>query len=152
METRPVIFVSSVLLLVPFMYGLTLLPEACAEPKDPNWGKTGTCKASDDTKRMSCCWREPDITNPGENLIWCQTCDNTPEGGNCGPVTLSEPTESMGVPPGDGVLQEPSNVPSNDSGPKLFEKGGGILQFKPTENNTGQDSGGFLDKPTLGER
>ena len=150
METRPVIFVFSVLLLVPFMYGLTLLPEACAEPKDPNWGKTGVCVESDDRKDMTCCWEEPDINNPGKTVTWCQICDGY--GNNCGPVHLKPSTGSMDTSPGGGVLQEPSNVPSNDSGPKLFEKGGGILQFKPTENNTGQDSGGFLDKPTLGER
>lgn len=130
MQTRPVIFVFSAVLLVPFIYAVSYIPEICAEPKDPRYDGASTCVLSDDMERMTCCWSEPDIMNPGESIIWCQTCDSG-YGGNCGPVSLKKSTGSMGVPPGS-VLEDPESNTTFAEG--LGPNFGGVLE-QPTENN-----------------
>ncbi len=122
MQTRPVVFVVATVLLVPFVYALSYAPEVCAVPKDPNFGKTGNCHfisggGSDDI--MECCWEEPDILNPGKTITWCQRCADSGDG-ECGSIYLKATGKDLVVPPGEGVLQDPST----DSGPLLPEKGG----------------------------
>lgn len=122
MQIKPPIFVVTVILLVPFVYGFSIIPDVCAAPKDPNWGKSGNCVV-EDSGDMMCCWDEPDLNNPGEFITWCQNCESNGE--NCGPVYLKPATPSTGIPPSGGgaeVLQDPST----GSDPKASE--GGFLE------------------------
>jgi hypothetical protein len=122
MQTTPVIFVFSAVLLVPFVYGLSLIPDACAVLKDPNWGKSGICGYTDDThKRTICCWEEGE---PPNTIKSCQVCDSdSSSDGNCEPVYLEKhSTGSIDPSPGGGVLQDPST----GSDPKASE--GGFLE------------------------
>lgn len=78
-------------------------------PKDPNFGKQGTCHiisagGSDDI--MECCWQEPDILNPGKTITWCQRCAELGTG-ECGSIYLKPTGKDLVVPPGGGVLQDP---------------------------------------------
>jgi hypothetical protein len=119
MQSKPPIFVVAVILLVPFVYVFSIIPDVCAAPRDPNWGVSGDC-FTEDSGDMMCCWDEPDLNNPGETITWCQTCESNGE--NCGPVYLKPATPSTGIPPsgsGGGVLQDPST----GSHPKASEGG-----------------------------
>jgi hypothetical protein len=68
--------------------------EAFAARKDPNWGKIGTCSASDDGKRTTCCWTVGKMT-------LCQTCrtDVVATGANCGSVTSELSNRPEGISP-----------------------------------------------------
>ena len=123
MNNNSVIFAVIVVLLVPFLYTASSLPDACAAPKEQGWG-TSTCKITDDEKYKICCWHEPD----GDMV--CQIC--APDGTNCEPPTVHNKGSKDLLPgrvPDVGVLQGPSS----DSGPKLPQKDGMVLS---TENNT----------------
>ena len=125
-------FVISSLLLVPFLYAFSSVPDACAAPREEGWGGK-SCVLSDDEKRKYCCWHEPD-----DDLV-CQVCDV--DGTNCdGPEVYAE-KGPKDIVPGEG-LQEPSRdsgpgeglqEPSRDSGPKLLQKDGMVFNL-PTEN------------------
>jgi hypothetical protein len=109
MQSRPPIFVVSAILLVPFVYGISAIDDACAVPKDPNWGKVGNCQiisagGSDDI--MECCWEEPDILNQGKTITWCQRCADSGFG-ECGSIYLKPSGKDIIAPPGGGVLQDP---------------------------------------------
>ena len=43
MDSRSVIFVVTAVLLVPFVYASSSIPDVCAEPQDPNYG-LGSCE------------------------------------------------------------------------------------------------------------
>lgn len=126
-------FVISSLLLVPFLYYTSSIPDACAAPREEGWGGR-SCGLSTDEKYKTCCWHEAD----GDMV--CQTCEV--DGTNCDPPTvekgskdilsggrLQEPPRDLG--PGGGALQEPST----DLGSKLLQKDGMVFNF-PTENKT----------------
>ncbi|HEY7777510.1 MAG TPA: hypothetical protein VIA09_03125 [Nitrososphaeraceae archaeon] len=140
MQRRPVIFVVATVLLVPFVYGFSVVPDICALPPDPKWGKQGDCwypeKNSD---IMICCWEIPDPKNPGKTQTACQTCDTSTKPKDCGDVVVLKPSSDTTGTPEGGILQEPASPtgnpqggpqggvlqdPSTDSGPKLPEKGG----------------------------
>ncbi len=59
MQTRPVIFVFSAVLLVPFIYSAFSIPGVCALPPDPNFGGSG-CKTTNEPGKhiQTCCWTE----------------------------------------------------------------------------------------------
>jgi hypothetical protein len=129
-HTKRVIFMILPLLFVPLVYGLSSTPDACAVPRDPNFGKSGSCALSDPednpsgTTVMTCCWEEPDILNPGETIQWCQTCDMS---GDCTPPYRSSSTGPL-VLPDEGVVDEtPTPTPTSP--------------FRPP-------TGGVLDPPT----
>ncbi len=56
MQTRPVIFVFSAVLLVPFIYSAFSIPGVCALPPDPNFGGSG-CKTTNEPGKhiQTCC-------------------------------------------------------------------------------------------------
>ena len=138
MQMRPVIFVFSAVLLVPFVYSLSLIPDACALPPAPGFTTSGDCKSENlgpgKGIKETCCWTEP---GTGTGLIklrekYCQSCTTTP--GADGKTTCDQKEiQVIGKPPapeaGSGILQDPST----DSGPKLLQKDGMIFKF---ENNT----------------
>ena len=76
-----VIFVVISVLVVTLMFSSFSGFEAFAVPKDPNWGKTGSCYTTNDGKITHCCWKV------GEETL-CQYCrtDVVATGANCGPV------------------------------------------------------------------
>ena len=132
-HTKRVIFMILPLLFVPLVYGLSSSPNACAEPKDPNWGYGDNTACIEIGNRMSCCWSEPDLYNPGETITWCQTCDG--DGTNCGPITSRSPPPSPTgpfTPPQGGVEQPPASTP-----PPLFG-----------ENTNVPPTGGIEQPPT----
>lgn len=166
METRPVISVVTAVLLIPFVYSLIVVPDTCALPQDPKWGKQGECWYPEkNTDIMICCWEVPDPKNPGKTQTNCQTCDTSTNPKDCGDVvvTLERPSDTTDLPQG-GVLQEPAGPtgnpqggpqggvlqdPSRDSVPKLPEKGefslGPNLKFSQTNNTSNSNS----STPTL---
>lgn len=110
MKTRLVIFLLTGVLLVPSVYALSSVSEACAVPKDPKWGKTGECAnidVGDGQQVMECCWEEPDILNPGKTVTWCQRCADSGFG-ECGSIYLKHTGGDLTLPPSGGVLQEPT--------------------------------------------
>lgn len=124
MQTRPVIFVFSAVLFVPFIYSAFSIPGVCALPPDPNFGGSG-CKTTNEPGKhiQTCCWteqsKEPGLIKLREK--YCQTC-TTPSGGQT--TCDQKELQYIGRPPDSessgGVLQDPST----DSSPKLSEKGG----------------------------
>lgn len=109
MQIRLVIFILTGVLLVPFVYGISSVPEVCAAPKDPNWGKTGECRnisVGEGQQVMECCWQEPDILNPGETITWCHICADLGFG-DCGTVYLKPTEKDLTNPSSGGLLQEP---------------------------------------------
>jgi hypothetical protein len=121
-EIKPVIFVFSAVLLVPFVYALSYTPEVCALDADPHWGKTGECQdisVGDGKVVKECCWEEPDVLNPGKTIKWCQRCatEGAEGGKDCGPVYVKPTGKDLVVPPSGGILQDPST----DSGPKRLK-------------------------------
>lgn len=147
MQVRLVIFIFSAVLLVPFIYAVSYIPEVCAAPKDPNWGKTGVCTTwGENDELMECCWEEPDLLNPGETVTWCQTCDSN--GKNCGDLYLKKPTTGPfdTSPPGGGALQDPGSSTNKPLGPL----GGGVMQDPSTESAPKvPGKGGFSFGPNL---
>ena len=49
MQTRPVIFVVAVVLLVPFVYGISSIPDVCAAAQNPGYTQSLECTGSDET-------------------------------------------------------------------------------------------------------
>ncbi len=124
MNIRAEVFTVIMVLLVPFLYAASSVPDVCAAPREQGWGTT-ECRLTSDEKYKTCCWHEPD-----GDLV-CQTCEA--DGTNCDPATVEKGSKDIqpGGVPGGGVLQEPSS----DSGPKLFQKDGMVFKL-PTENKT----------------
>ena len=164
MHSNSAIFAVSAILLVPFIYATSSIPDVCAVLKDPNWGKSGICGYTDDTeKRMICCW---EVGEPPNTVKSCQVCDaDSSSDGNCEPVYLEKPsTGTIDPSPGGGVLQDPSDTtdkpfgslgggvlqgPSKDSGPKLLEKGGFSLGPNITFSQTNITGSNDSSTPTL---
>jgi hypothetical protein len=81
---------------------------------------------------VTCCWREK---VPGQILggKYCQTCTYSGSGETQTVTCTDKELQYLQSSDKDGnVLQEPSN----EVGPKLFEKGGGVLQFQPKDNTS----------------
>ena len=153
------------LLFVPLVYAMSSTPDACAEPRDPNWGKSGNCFEHENVSQMTCCWEEPDILNPGETITWCQTCQGSEcsdvfRSSSTGPPVLpdegvvDEPTTpapsptSPFRPPTGGVFDPPTQTPpppQNDGSGPLNPQGGGILQ-QPEEVEDPEDERESVEK------
>lgn len=97
-------FVVTTVLLVPFVYGFSVVPDTCALPQDPKWDKQGDCWYPEKDKNiMICCWERPDAKNPGETETACQTCDTSTNPKDCGDVvvtTLNPSSDITGKPEG----------------------------------------------------
>jgi hypothetical protein len=80
MQIEPRIFAVSVILLVPFFYVTSFIPDACAVPPSSGFSTSGTCGAkttsSDGVSKQTCCWKERTGTSmgPGPEVMKCQTC------------------------------------------------------------------------------
>ena len=126
---RNLIFVISGILLVPFIYTTTSIPDVCAEIRDPKYD-TGTCTGSKFSKSgQTCCWREQ---VPGQILgvTYCQTCKAECDSkGDCNEKCTEKTKQATKVPEGD------------QSGP-LGQ--GGVLEQQPTINNSTLDK--FKDR------
>jgi hypothetical protein len=127
MHTKHVIFMILPLLFVPLVYGMSSTPDAGAVPRDPHWGKSGSCHLSEVAPSMDCCWQEPDIMNPGETIQWCQTCDT--HTGDCDPPYRSSSTGPP-VLPDEGVVDEPTTPTPSPTSPFRPPTGGVIDQPK----------------------
>lgn len=125
MNSGSAIFTVSLVLLVPFLYYATSIPDVCALPPDPNFGGSGCTSKIENglTIEKKCCWTEP---GTGTGLIklrekYCQTCTYSGGQETCEQKEL----QYMGTPSdsetGSGVLQDPST----ESHPKA--SGGGFL-------------------------
>ncbi|MDP9488595.1 MAG: hypothetical protein M3P28_00110 [Thermoproteota archaeon] len=158
---RP-IFVFSTVLLVPILYYVASIPDACARPGSPGYYSSQNCSGSLLSKEgRTCCWREP---IPGSILgeKVCQTCKEEAKPGGvisetCGPQTKQsaarQPSETLpdlnqdlttDRLPGGGIFKVPdSNVTlsqtDNSSNNTLAE-----LQAE-VENDTAQESTGEND-------
>lgn len=76
MNSRPEIFLVATVLLVPFLYATSSIPDVCAEAQHPGYSSSASCTGSDDTGK-TCCWREKvEGSMLGEK--WCQTCTTKP--------------------------------------------------------------------------
>jgi hypothetical protein len=66
------IFISAALILVPFVYATSLVPDACAAIRDPKFD-TGTCETNGD--KQTCCWYQKSYPGQfGRGDKYCQTC------------------------------------------------------------------------------
>ena len=124
MQNRSMIFAVSIVLLVPFLYYTTSIPNTCAVPPDPKYLGSLQCTTSDDGKhRVSCCWKEGEKT-------FCQTCAAPGGKYDCGPVNEYLPSSRPQLE--GGVLEDPA------TSPKLEENVGprGEFQELPENNMT----------------
>jgi hypothetical protein len=132
-HTKRVIFMILPLLFVPLVYGMSSTPDACAAPRDPNFGSASAVCSSTyylEPQRKNCCWEEPDILNPGESIIWCQTCNE--DGTNCGPVHSQPPSPTGPFTPPQGDVEQPEQPPLFGRNEEAVPPTGGILQpFAP---------------------
>ncbi|HET6589063.1 MAG TPA: hypothetical protein VFG45_02745 [Candidatus Nitrosocosmicus sp.] len=145
MKNKSLVYTFVSLLILFISYGGF---EALALPPDPNFGKPEECIIDEKDNEIFCCWYEPDILNPGDEVHWCQTCDNTDPPSNCGALgiktdsprgpasslddgVLQQPKESSpdnnNAFPNDGVVEEPKSLlQGNSKAP--FNKGGVLKQ------------------------
>jgi hypothetical protein len=122
-EQKLLIFVVISVLVVALMYSSVSTSGVFAVPPDDNFGGRN-CVIHDDLT-VTCCWQEPDLNNPGEEVSWCQTCNLDPT--DCGPLRSST---GPFAPPQDGILDEP---PAPPSGPAAPLQDGGVLQQTPSQ-------------------
>jgi hypothetical protein len=149
-KPRSVIFVVLGVLFVPFVYGSSSIPDACAEIRDPNFD-SGKCTGSKyDKGGQTCCWREK---VPGKILAdtYCQTCTATCDSkGDCNEKCTEKTKQALKLPtdqsgPLGSVLEEQTTTT-----PPILEAQranitilpGGILQEGNTSSN--DSSSGFL--------
>ena len=135
-HSKRVIFIVLPLLFVPLVHGMSSTPDAYAEPRDPNWGKNGICYQSGSESRMTCCWEEPDILNPGETIEWCQKC----LGSDCEPIYTPRSTGPLT----DGVFDPPTGSVSDDPQAGNNEN----PSIPPTEGVTDETENENTDTPT----
>jgi len=140
MRGRSVIFVVTAVLLVPFVYASSSIPDVCAVPPAPGYQDSETCGAPTTNPetgetQQTCCWKERQYPKTGEVTV-CQTCSTYEVGGPlfCDAkqqqaIKLPETTR----PEQGGVLEDPSTVPK--LGQDVLPKGGGVLE-QPENNMT----------------
>lgn len=121
---RSAFFASSVILLVPFLYFASSVPDACAVPPSRGWWDSKNCSGGDTS--MTCCWRE---NVPGQTLgeRYCQTCSiQKDDDGSFTVVSCEDPELQYITTPesqeDNGVLQDPS------TGSSSSPKAGGFLE------------------------
>lgn len=115
MHNNSAIFAVSTVLLVPFLYYATSVPNACAVPPDPKYLGSLQCTSSNESgkTRVSCCWKEGEKT-------FCQTC-TAPEGKyDCGPVNEYLPSSRPQLE--GGVLQPSTPFSPIDPKSGVLEK------------------------------
>jgi hypothetical protein len=80
MQSKPVIFVFTVILLVPFVYGISSISDVWALPPSSGYSTSGTCGAKTSNEeglsKQTCCWKQRSGTSagPGPEVTVCQTC------------------------------------------------------------------------------
>ena len=104
MQSRPEIFLVTTVLLVPFLYFSSSIPDVCAD--EPSWGylESRSCGAKTtnpetELSKQTCCWKERlwTSTGPGNVTTLCQTCY---EGYKIGKIYCDEPIDlATGKPP-----------------------------------------------------
>lgn len=139
-----VILVATAVLLVPFVYATSYVPEVCAESKDPKWGKTGECWNVENNTAQMCCWEVPDPKDPKKTIEKCQMCanDGPADSNQCGPVVIIPKSPQTGPTssPQGGILETPPT-----KSPKTFGNlGGEVLQVQPPANDTTTNSEGNI--------
>lgn len=140
MQFRYVLFVVTAVLLIPFVYATSSIPDACAEVSSPGYQSSKDCTGEkSDSKGKTCCWR----ANEGGVLgvEYCQTCKITCDSKQCS-ETCGHPEKQLVKPPtadesgplGEGgVLEDPTTPPK--LGQDVFPNGGGVLE-QPENNMT----------------
>ena len=136
MSIRPEIVRVITVSLVPFLFVVSSVPDACAAPREEGWGGS-TCKIILDGERKACCWHEA----TGDQV--CQICDV--DGTNCDPPIAE--MGSKGILPGEGDLQEPTIDPGPKAGnfledlktfpnlsPNVITKEGRVLEQSSEDN------------------
>jgi len=139
MQLRSVIFVVTAVLLVPFVYATSSIPDACAEISSPGYQSSKDCTGDkSDSKGKTCCWRSPE---GGSTLgvTYCQTCKITCDSKQC-IETCGHPEKQLVKPPtteesgplqDDGVFEDPTAGPKLDQ--DVSPRAGGIIEIP--ENN-----------------
>ena len=159
MQSKSPIFVVTVILLVPFVYGISSIPDVCAVPPSPGYSESGTCGAKTTNpetglSQQTCCWKQRTGTSqgPGPEVTVCQTCYQSDLRS---PIACSDPVvQAMKLPEGirpeqeGGVLEDPATSPKLEGnvGPR------GEFQELPENNMTlsegvGPNAGGVFEEP-----
>jgi len=133
MQIKTPIFVVSVILLVPFVYGFSIIPDVCAAAQHPRY-QTGNCTGSQDTG-MTCCWREP-IEGSILGQKYCQTCTTTYD-----PKTKLH-TEVCTSPTKQASANDPSGSLPDLNQDLTTERlpGGGVFKAPDTNNAIQEES------------
>lgn len=144
METSPKFFLISTVLLVPFVYGISFIPDVCAVDPAPGYLNSNTCGAKTTNPetgvtKQTCCWKERTGTSqaPGPEKIVCQTCeDHGRPGENL--VGCDAPVTQAAAPLKpelSGTLDEGQIIEGNTTDPDLTQDrlpGGGIFKVPGT--------------------
>ncbi len=141
MQSRPEIFVVTAVLLVPFIYATSSIPDACAVPPDPRFGGSDTdfCMNSPESLSAVCCWTEED--DEGIEIQVCQICALNTQTGNfddCGevhqafkgPLSSNDITQDKG-----GVLEDPTTL-SQENNMTFFKSNLSFPQSNNSDDNT----------------
>lgn len=132
MNSRPGIFATSIVLLVPFAYATLSMQDACARASHPGYDKATECTGSQDTGK-TCCWREP-VEGQMLGVKYCQTCTTKCDSkGTCTETCTRAEKQAMERPDLSGPLEEGNIQGSNITTPDSDQKTG--IFKDPTENN-----------------
>jgi hypothetical protein len=145
MHSRFVIFAVSAVLLVPFVYATSSLPDVCAVPASDNYVTSKDCTGtlSGDGIR-TCCWVEKDAN--GKEVDKCQACSrSTDKDGDpvlfCGPVLFPGSLK----PELSGTVEEGGIIEGNTTSPDIDQKRGVFKERTDSNNTFSQDDIGNLE-------
>ena len=125
MHSRSLIFAVSAVLLVPFVYATSSIPDVCAAPASDGYVTAKNCQGTfENGGRRTCCWEE-------DGELKCQSCSkDTDKDGD--PVLFCGAVVSPGsLRPGlSGTLDEGGVTGGNATVPGLTQDGlpGGVFK------------------------
>lgn len=141
MQINFVIFIGAAVLLVPFIYATTYVPDACAAIRSPSFD-LGDCTQVKDNKK-TCCWYEksyPGQFGRGDKV--CQTCTYYHDSNGNPYEKCSEPKkQTIKLPSGSQLLQDLPELKSTANNTIALNESNGITSR--TENNNDNDTLGF---------
>lgn len=99
------IFISAALVLVPFMYATSLVPDACAAIRDP---KFDTGKCTTEGNKQTCCWYQKSYPEQfGRGDKYCQTCTYYHDANGEAYEKCTEPKkQTIQLPPGASIPKD----------------------------------------------
>lgn len=150
MNSRLAIFTVIPVLLVPFLYFTSSVPDVCAAPPSVKWGLSQDCTGALDKGDgiKTCCWKEKDAK--GNEVDKCQSCTYYDGALYCDEVAFPE-----SLRPGlSGTLDRGEVIEGNTTGPNLTEDrlpAGGVFKVPDTNLTFSQTDSSNMSNNTLAQ-